>query len=115
MLANRTLLSVTLAATFASGTFVGLAVNGQSHKAGVPPTDADAVYAPQLHELEVLGYDSAEMTDAREAYAEYLKGYGYWWTEFLDAHEKNLTQVDLKLEKRLAAVEARFRARQPGK
>ncbi len=111
MLADRTLLSVTLAATFASGLAVGVAVKGAGRAAGVPPTDAAAIYAPQLAELQSQGYDDAEMAEARGAYSDYMKGYKYWWNAFLDAHRQNTDVLDAKLEKRLAALAAKHAER----
>ena len=108
MLADKTLLSVTLAAAFASGTFVGYAAKG-SGRTGPAPYDAAAVYAPQLERLQAQGYDATEMEQAGQAYADYLKSYQYWWNEFLGSVDKNLRDVDAKLEKRLAALEAAHR------
>jgi hypothetical protein len=107
MLADKTLLSVTLAATFASGVFTGFAAKGAARGAGVPSTDPAAVYAPQLADLQTQGYDGAEMTEARQAYSDYLKGYQTWWNAFLDAHRQNTDVLDVKLEKRLAALAAK--------
>lgn len=111
MLADKTLLSVTLAATFASGVFTGFAAQGAAKKDGVPPNDAAAIYAPQLAELEAKGYDAAEMKDAKQAYSDYLKKYQYWWNQFLDAHEANLRDIDGKLEKQLDALSAKHAER----
>lgn len=107
MLADKTLLSMTLAATFASGVLTGFAAKGADHGAGAPPTDANAIYAPQLTELQSQGYDATEMTEARQAYSDYLKGYQYWWNQFLDAHRPATDGIDEKLEKRLAALSAK--------
>jgi hypothetical protein len=109
MLADKTLLSVTLATTFASGAFVGYAAKGQVH--GLPPADASAIYAPQLEELELRGYDPTEMVEARQAYDEYLKGCNYWWDEFLAAHQANIDVLNAKFDRHLAALDAKFRGR----
>jgi hypothetical protein len=106
MLADKTLLSVTLAATFASGTFVGFAARGDL-RAGVPPHDASAIYAPQLTELKVDGYDATEMTEARQVYADYLKGYETWWNAFLDVNRAPLDKIEETRERRLAALAAK--------
>ena len=111
MLADKTLLSVTLAATFASGMFVGVAAKGASRGAGAPPMSPDVIYAPQLADLAARGYDEAEMAEARQAHADYLKGYQTWWEAFLDAHRANTDLIDSKLDKRLAALEARHQER----
>lgn len=106
MLADKTLLSVTLAAAFASGTFVGFAARGGA-RAGVPPHDAAAIYAPQLTELKIEGYDDAEMTEAGQVYADYLKGYETWWNAFLDVNRAPLDKIEETREKRLAALAAK--------
>jgi len=111
VLADKTLLSMTLAATFASGVFTGFAAKGAARGAGAPPTDPAAIYAPQLADLQSQGYDAAEMTEARQAYSDYLKKYEYWWNQFLDAHESNVRDIDGKLEKRLAALSAKHAER----
>ena len=111
MLADRTLLSVTLAATFASGVVTGFAAKGAARSTGAPPTDAAAIYAPQLEELQSSGYDASEMTEARQAYSDYLKGYQHWWNEFLEVNQKNCDLIEKKLEKRLDALAAKHRER----
>ena len=107
MLADKTLLSVTLAAAFSSGMFVGFAAKAPARGPGAPPMSADVIYAPQLAELEAKGYDEAEMAEARQAHADYLKGYQTWWDAFLDTHRANTDLIDAKLDKRLTALEAR--------
>jgi hypothetical protein len=111
MLADKTLLSVTLAATFASGCFVGLAARGGKGGAGVPPNDPAVIYAPQLEALEAEGYDEAEMAKARQVYAELYKGYEYWWNAFLDTHRANTDIIDKKFEKARDALQAEHKAR----
>ena len=93
MLADKTLLSMTLAATFASGMLTGFAAKGAGRSTGAPPTDPAAIYAPQLADLQSQGYDAGEMTEARQAYADYLKGYQYWWNQFLDVNAVHLAQL----------------------
>lgn len=112
MLADKTLLSVTLAATFTSGMFVGYAVKGARRgPAGVPPTDPAVIYAPQLDALAARGYDDAELTEAKQVYAEYLKGYGKWVNEFIDMKPELFDQIDHKKDKRLAELDERHLAR----
>ena len=111
MLADKTLLSVTLAATFSSGMFVGYAVKGTRTGPGAPPTDASVIYAPQLEALAAEGYDDAELAEARGAYADYLKNYGKWVNEFIDLHRGNFDTIDKKLDDRLGDLAARHRAR----
>jgi hypothetical protein len=111
MLADKTLLSVTLAATFASGVFTGFAAKGAGRGAVAPPTDPSVVYAPQLADLQSQGYDAAEMTEARQAYSDYLKKYQYWWNQFLDAHDATCRDIDDKLDKRLGALAAKHTER----
>lgn len=114
MLADKTLLSVTLAATFTSGMFVGYAVK-DTHRAGAPPTDPAVIYAPQLAALAARGYDDTEMAEARGVYAEYLKGYAKWVNEFIDMRREVFDQIDEKKDKRLADLEARHLARKGAK
>lgn len=112
MLASKTLLTVTLAATFVSGSFVGFAARGaKSGGGGAPPTDPNVVYAAQLSELESKGYDESEMAEARRMYAEYWTGIDYWWRTFLDVHRANTDVLDNKFEKARAALEAKHKAR----
>jgi hypothetical protein len=111
MLADKTLLSVTLAATFASGVVTGIAGHGAARGPGAPPTDAAAIYAPQLAKLKAEGYDAAEMSEAQQAYSDYLKKYEYWWNQFLEAHDSNVRDIDAKLDKRLAALASRHAER----
>ena len=112
MLANKALLSVTLAATFGSGMVVGVAAGrGVGRGAGVPPSDPLVIYAPQLDELAAKGYDAGEMKDARQAYADYFTAYQYQWNQFLDMEEKNLRGIDEKWAKRLEDIERRHAAR----
>ena len=115
MLADKTLLSVTLAATFVSGVAAGYAVKDNRRSAGAPPTDPAVIYAPQLEELAARGYDDAELSEARVAYAEYLKGYGKWVNEYIDMQRATFDQIDEKLEKKLADLDARHRARDGAK
>lgn len=115
MLADKTLLSVTLAATFTSGMFVGYAVKDGRRGAGAPPTDPAVIYAPQLQELAAKGYDDAELAEARVIYADYLKGYGKWIDEFIDMRREVFDQIDKKHEKRLLELDARYRARRGAK
>jgi len=110
MLADKTLLSVTLAATFTSGLVAGLAVKNR-RAVGAPPTDPTVLYAPQLEELAARGYDDAELTEARGVYAEYLKGYQTWWNKTLDTYRANFDQIDEKKDKKLADLDARHGAR----
>lgn len=110
MLADKTLLSVTLAATFASGACVGFAAKDTPR--GHPLTvDAATLYAPQLDELRIKGYGDAEMAEAGQVYADYFKGYAYWWDQFLDANKVNIDGIESKREKRLSALDETFRAR----
>lgn len=115
MLADKTLLSVTLAATFTSGIFVGYAVKDARRSLGAPPTDPAVVYAPQLEELAAKNYDDAELAEARAAYADYLKQYGRWVNDFIDLHRGNFDAIDKKLGDRLGELEARHRARTAAK
>jgi hypothetical protein len=111
MLADKTLLSVTLAATFTSGIFVGYAVKAARRGQGAPPTDPAVIYAPQLAELAARGYDDAELAVARATYADYLKGYAKWVNEYIDMRRETFDQIDEKLAKQLAELEARHGAR----
>ena len=111
MLADKTLLSVTLAVTFTSGLAAGFAAGRGRPAPYVHSTDPAVVCAPQLRELEAKGYDAAEMAEAKQSYADYLKGYDYWWTSFLDVNSKSLDQLEGKLDRRLAALAKRHAER----
>jgi hypothetical protein len=111
MLADKTLLSMTLAVTFTSGLAVGFAAkSGRPAMTGIP-TDPAVIYAPFLNDLKTRGYDDAEMAEALKCYADYHKGYSYWWTQFLDVQTKNLDVVDDKFHKRLDALAKRHAER----
>jgi hypothetical protein len=103
MLASKTVLAVTLAATFGSGMVVGRTMQPRI-RGGAPPITAPEIYAPQMADLQRKGYDDAEMKEALAAYTDYLDGYQRWWNEFLNLHTKNLDLVDRKLEERLDAL-----------
>src|SRR5262245_59384588 len=111
MLADKTLLSMTLAVTFTSGLAVGFAAKSARPARRGSSTDPAVVCAPELQELKDKGYDDAEMAEAKQSYADWLKGYEYWWTEFLDNQRKNLDIHDKKLDKRLDALAARHAQR----
>jgi hypothetical protein len=111
MLADKTLLSVTLAVTFTSGLAVGFAAKKARPAAPADWKNTDVVCAKQLRDLEGAGYDASELAEAKQAYSDCLKGYDYWWTNFLDMESKNLDLLDAKLEKRLAALAAKHAER----
>jgi hypothetical protein len=111
MLADKTLLSMTLAVTFSSGLAVGFAAKGARPARGGYSTDPAVVCAPELQAHAAKGYDAAELAEAKQCYADYLNGYATWWNEFLDTYSKNLDLHDQKLEKRLAALAERHAER----
>ena len=114
MLADRTLLGLTLATTFAAGGMAGWAARNQRIDAPYRPTKAAHVYAVQLRALAEKGYDEQEVADAEKIHQQYLDSYQHWWQMFLDAHAANLDVVDRKFEERLAELDVRFRARTGG-
>jgi hypothetical protein len=107
MLADKTLLSMTLAVTFTSGLAVGFAAKGAHPARRGSSTDPAVVCAPELQALKDKGYDDAEMAEAKQSYADWLKSYEGMWTDFLDTFSKNLDIHDKKLDKRLEALAAR--------
>ena len=111
MLADRTLLGVTLAATFAAGGMSGWAARDLRAEARFNPTAAAQVYAPRIRELKERGYDDVELKEALTIHQDYLDAYQNWWNAFLVAHEKNVDQVDRRFETRLQALEQQFRLR----
>lgn len=111
MLTDRTLLGVTLAATFAAGGVSGWAARDARSAARVNPTVAAQVYAPQIQALKERGYDAAELREALAIHQQYLDAYQTWWKAFLDAHASNLDQVDLTFERKLEGLEQQFRLR----
>lgn len=110
MLADKTLLSVTLAATFVSGSFVGAAVQKATGAPPAQPRDAASIYATQLAQLRDQGYGGEEIAEAHRAYEKHLKGYEYWWNQYLEANPKVFDKLDDDLERQLAAIEARHQA-----
>lgn len=111
MLADRTLLSVTLAATFAAGGAAGWAAGSFGAAVPVVPTSAEQVYAPQLRALRDGGYEESDMRDAVRIHQQYLDGYQQWWKAFLDAHAANLDVVDRRFETELKSLDDRVKAR----
>lgn len=111
MLADRTLLAVTLATTFAAGTITGWTTRDRRAPAPFRPTAAEHVYAADLLALRTKGYDDAEMAEALRVHQQYLDAYGRWWDEFLNAHAKNLDAVDDRFAAQLATLAARHEAR----
>lgn len=111
MLADRTLLGVTLAATFAAGGMSGWALREHRADQRFNPAVAAQVYAPQLRTLKDRGYDESEMKDALTIHQQYLDDYRTWWKAFLDAHAANLDQVDRTFETKLEGLEQQFRTR----
>lgn len=110
-MADRTLLSVTLATTFVAGGVTGYAARDLQPQAPFRPRSAEYVYAPRLRALEQRGYDAAEMADAVRIHQEYLDAYDRWWQAFLDSHDANLEQVDRRFANELDGLELRFKAR----
>jgi len=111
MLADKTLLSMTLAVTFTSGLAVGFAAKGAQPARRGFSTDPAVVCAPELKDLKEKGYDDAEMTEAKQSYADWLAGYERMWNDFLDTFSKNLDIHDAKLDKRLEALSKRHAER----
>lgn len=115
MLADRTLLTVTLAATFAAGGTAGWAAHARRADVPVVPTSAEHVYAPQLRTLrEEKGFSDEEIAEATRLHQQYLDSYQQWWKAFLEAHAANLDVVDRKFELDLKALERRVEARREG-
>lgn len=111
MNAQRSLLGLTLATTFAAGCMSGWSARDLRAEPPFRPTKASSVYAAQLRALGAKGYDTAELAEAEKIHQQYLDSYQHWWQMFLDAHAANLDVVDAKFEEKLADLDARFRAR----
>ncbi len=111
MLAEKSLLSVTLAATFVAGTVTGYAARDVKGEPPFVPTKAEHVYARRLAELRDRGYDKAEMAEALRIHQAYLDEYGGWWTKFLDGYRDSLSTVDTGFENACAELEVKFRQR----
>lgn len=107
MLADRTLLGVTLSATFAAGLLSGWAARDRRPQAPYLPTNAEHVYAKDLRALADRGYDDAEMLEALRVHQQYLDAYQQWWRAFLDAHAANLDEVDRRFDLALADLKRR--------
>lgn len=114
MLADRTLLAVTLATTFVAGGVTGWATRDLRPDPPFRPRSAEHVYAPRLRQLRERGFDETEMRQAVQVHQAYLDAYDKWWQAFLDAHQANLDQVDRRFDEQMEALEARFRARSAG-
>jgi predicted outer membrane protein len=107
MLTHKSLLGVTLTATFAAGGLTTLAVRDARPQAPYLPTNAEHVYAKDLRVLRDRGFDEAEMKEAVRVHQQYLDAYQEWWRAFLDAHASNLDEVDRKFESALADLKRR--------
>jgi hypothetical protein len=114
MLADKTLLSVTLAATFVAGTLTGYTARSLRPEPPFQPGRAEHVYARQLAELRGNGWTDDEIAAARTLYQEYLDDYGTWWTQFLETHQRNLDAVDSRFEKGFAELDGKVRLRLSG-
>ena len=114
MLADKTLLGATLLVTFLSGGTVGYLARDSRGAAPARPYAVETVFRHQLQGLEAAGYDAQEMTDAREAYGDYLSEYQVWWDQFVESHVDNLDRIDVRLAKHLEELDARHRARAAG-
>ena len=114
MLADRTLLGLTLVATFAAGSLRGWAA--RDHRADIPyrPTQAEHVYADRLADLRRRGYNDDEMREAVRLHQKYLDAYQRWWAAFLEAQSANLDDVDGNFDRELAGLESRFQTRTGG-
>jgi uncharacterized membrane protein len=114
MLADRTLLAVTLVATFTAGSLTGWAARDRRAQAPYLPTAAEHVYAADLRALRDKGYDDAEMKEALRVHQQYLDAYQQWWRAFLDAHASNLDEVDRRFEAALGELKTRHDERAGG-
>lgn len=114
MLADRTLLGITLVATFAAGGLSGWAARDRRGETPYRPTQAEYVYADRLAELRRRGYDDDEMREAVRLHQKYLDAYQRWWAAFLDAQADNFDEVDGSFERELADLETRFLKRRDG-
>jgi len=114
MLADRTLLGATLLVTFLSGGTVGYLARDARGTAPARPYAVETVFRHQLDELKAKGYDEAELTAARDAYADYLGEYRTWWDQFVESHVDNLDRIDARLARSLEELDARHRARAGG-
>ena len=114
MLADKTLLGATLVVTFLSGGTVGYLANDAQGGDAPAPYAVETVFANQLEELRVRGYDQAEIKEAHGLYADYLDEYQVWWDQFVESHVDNLDRIDDKLTKSLETLDERHRARADG-
>lgn len=111
MLADKTLLGATLVVTFLSGGTVGYLARDARGTAPPRPYAVETVFAHQLDELELRGYDEAELGEARVIYTDYLDRYHVWWDQFVESHVDNLDRIDAKMAESLEQLDARQRAR----
>ena len=111
MLADRTLLGLTLTVTFAAGGAAGWSAGARRSDAPPNPLDARQVYARQLAALRDRGYDEAALAEALEVHQRYLDAYQSWWQRFCEDHAPNLDAVDRRFETDLRELDARVTAR----
>ena len=111
MLADKTLLGATLVVTFLSGGTVGYLARDSQGAGPQRPYAVETVFAHQLAELELHGYDEAELTEARGVYADYLDEYQVWWDQFVESHVGNLDRIDSRMAESPRTLDERHRAR----
>ncbi|MCG3133771.1 MAG: hypothetical protein HMLKMBBP_01023 [Planctomycetes bacterium] len=111
MLAEKSLLSMTLAAAFAAGGVTGFAVRDTRAERPYRPDRAEDVFAARLAEFRAAGFDASEMSEALRMHQAYLDGYSRWWRDFLEAHKTVLEREDDRFEAEVRALEARVAAR----
>ena len=115
MLADRTLLGVTLAASFVAGGTAGWAARGREADIVYRPTDARSVYSQELRTLRDRGYDETEMNEAVRQCQAYLDAYHAKWDEFCGVYDKSLLVLDDHHRTEMADLEMRFRQRRAAK
>jgi len=111
MLADKTLLGATLVVTFLSGGTVGYLARDTQGSGPQRPYAVETVFAHQLAELDLQGYDEAELEDARGIYGDYLDEYQVWWDQFVESHVDNLDRIDSRMADSLQTLDERHRAR----
>lgn len=114
MLAEKSVLGITLAATFAAGGVTGFAVRDTRAERPYRADRAEDVFAGGLRELRAAGYSDAEMAEALRLHQDYLDGYTRWWRSFLDSHATVLDREDEQFEKALKELADRV-ASKPGR
>jgi len=106
MIENKAVLTGSMLVTFLSGAFVG---HVGTEAPRVNPRDVEILFQKDFDAARDQGYDKDEVAEMRVIYQDYLKDYGVWWNQFLEAHQTSLDPIDERWMARMDALKLGFR------